>query len=79
MLRRGCVAAYRHRRAGILAAKHVGLEAVLQEPCETKHDLPFVITTEVTTEQAMREAVGQMNRLEFLREPPLVLPMEPSF
>ena len=64
--------------AGILAAKHIGLEAVLQEPCETKHDLPFVITTEVTTEQAMREAVGQMNRCDFLREPPLVLPMEPS-
>jgi len=64
--------------AGILAAKHVGLEAVLQMPCETKHDLPFVITTEITSEQAMREAVGQMAKLDFLREPPLVLPMEPS-
>jgi len=64
--------------AGILAAKHVGLEAVLQQPCDTKRDLPFVITTEVTTEQAMREAVGQMNRLDFLREPTVVLPMEPS-
>jgi len=64
--------------AGILAAKHIGLEAVLQEPCETKHDLPFVITTEVTTEQAMRDAVASINRLDFLREPPLALPMEPS-
>ncbi len=63
--------------AGILSAKHIGLEAVLQMPCDTKSDLPFVITTEVTTEQAMRDAVDQMNRLDFLREPPLALPMEP--
>jgi homoserine dehydrogenase len=63
--------------AGILAAKHVGLEAVLQEPCDTKHDLPFVITTETTTESAMREAVADMTKLDFLIEPPLALPMEP--
>ena len=54
----------------------IGLEAVLQEPCETKHDLPFVITTEVTSEQAIREAVEEMSRLDFLREAPLALPME---
>jgi len=63
--------------AGILAAKNVGLEAVLQEPCDTKHDLPFVITTETTTEQAMREAAEEMSKLDFLIEPPLALPMEP--
>jgi homoserine dehydrogenase len=63
--------------AGILAAKHIGLEAVLQEPCDTKHDLPFVITTETTTGQAMREAVEEMSKLDFLNEPPLALPMEP--
>jgi homoserine dehydrogenase len=62
--------------AGILAAKHVGLEAVLQEPCDTKHDLPFVITTETTTEHAMREAVDEMSKLDFLNEPPLALPLE---
>lgn len=62
--------------AGILAAKHIGLEAVLQQSCDTKHDLPFVITTEVTTEQAMCDAAEQMKGLNFLREPPLVLPME---
>jgi homoserine dehydrogenase len=62
--------------AGILAAKHVGLEAVLQEPCDTKHDLPFVITTETTTEHAMREAVEEMSKLDFLNEPPLALPLE---
>ncbi|MDQ6678074.1 MAG: homoserine dehydrogenase [Acidobacteriota bacterium] len=65
--------------AGILAAKHIGLEAVLQQPNDNKHDLPFVITTEETTEQAMREAVDEMSRLDFLREPPLSLPMESPF
>lgn len=63
--------------AGILASKQIGLEAVLQLPCETKNDLPFVITVEPSSEQAIRDAVAQMSRLTFLREPPLALPMEP--
>jgi homoserine dehydrogenase len=63
--------------AGILAEQHISLEAVLQLPNETKHDLPFVITVEPTYEHAVREAVQKMSHLEFLREPPLALPMEP--
>src|SRR3984885_5609017 len=63
--------------ARILAAKQISLEAVLQLPSETKHNLPFVITVEPSSEQAIREAVEQMSRLSFLREPPLALPMEP--
>ncbi len=63
--------------AGILAEKRISLEAVLQQPCDTKHDLPFVITVEPTTEAAVRAAVGQMETLDFLKEPPLALPMEP--
>ena len=51
--------------AGILAAKQISLEAVLQEPCDTKHDLPFVITVEPTSEQAIRDAVAQMSQLTF--------------
>ena len=62
--------------AGILASKHISLESVLQEPCDTKHDLPFVITVEPTSEQSVRDAVDEMSRLDFLREPPLALPME---
>src|SRR5579883_1222584 len=62
--------------AGILASKHIGLEAVLQEPCNTKHDLPFVITVEPTSEQAVREALEEMSQLDFMREAPLALPME---
>jgi homoserine dehydrogenase len=63
--------------AGILARKHVSLEAVLQLPCETKHDLPFVITIEPASEQAVREALQEMSPLDFLLEPPLALPMAP--
>jgi homoserine dehydrogenase len=62
--------------AGILASKNIGLEAVLQEPCGTKHDLPFVITTEQTTEQSISEAIEEMSRLDFMREAPLALPLE---
>lgn len=65
--------------ADILAAKKIGLEAVLQLPCDTKHDLPFVITVEPTTEKDIQDAVAQMNQLDFLREPTLALPMEPPF
>ena len=63
--------------AGILAEKHISLDAVLQEPCENKHDLPFVITLEPTSEQSVRDAVEKMSTLDFLREPPLAMPMEP--
>jgi homoserine dehydrogenase len=63
--------------AGILAGKKISLEAVLQEPCDTKHDLPFVITVESTSEQAVRDAVEEMSQLAFLKEAPLALPMEP--
>ncbi len=63
--------------AGILAEQRISLEAVLQLPSDSKHDLPFVITVEPTYEHAVREAVQKMSNLEFLREPPLALPMEP--
>lgn len=62
--------------AGILAEKHISLDAVLQLPCESKDNLPFVITTEPSPEQAVREAVERMSELSFLVEPPLALPME---
>jgi homoserine dehydrogenase len=61
---------------GILAKKNISLDAVLQLPCENKTDLPFVITVENSSEQAIREAVAEMSALEFLLEPPLALPVE---
>ena len=63
--------------SGILSAKHIGIEAVLQLPHENKLDLPFVITLEPTTESAVCQAAAEMSKLPFLLEPPLVLPMEP--
>jgi homoserine dehydrogenase len=62
--------------AGILAEKKISLEAVLQEPCDTKDDLPFVITVEPTSEQSVRDAVDEMSRLDFMRDAPLAMPME---
>jgi hypothetical protein len=37
-----------------------------------------VITLEETAEQAVREAVAEMEKMDFLLEPPLALPIEPS-
>ncbi len=65
--------------AGILAEQHISLEAVLQEPCETKGDLPFVITVEPTTERSIREAIARMSQLDFLLEPPLAMPIEAPY
>jgi homoserine dehydrogenase len=64
--------------ANILAGKNVSLDAVLQLPSDTKENLPFVITLETTSEQDVRDAVAQMAALDFLKEPPLALPMETS-
>ena len=60
----------------ILSEKNISLDAVLQLPSETKHNLPFVITVEPSPEKAIREAVHEMGRLDFMTEPPLALPME---
>lgn len=62
--------------AGILAARRVSLDAVLQLPSENKNNLPFVITVEPTSEQSVREALAEMSALDFLVEPPLAMPME---
>ena len=60
----------------ILADRQISLDAVLQAPCDTKDDLPFVITVEPTSEGAIRDAVTEMARLDFMVDPPLALPME---
>jgi homoserine dehydrogenase len=62
--------------ASILADASISLDAVLQLPSADKDDLPFVITVEPTTEQAVRDAVARMRGLDFLVEPPLVLTLE---
>jgi homoserine dehydrogenase len=64
--------------AGVLAARNVSLDAVLQLPGDSKDNLPFVITVESTVEQNVREALIEMSALDFLVEPPLAMPMEPG-
>ncbi|HUS05318.1 MAG TPA: homoserine dehydrogenase [Bryobacteraceae bacterium] len=63
--------------SAILAEKNISLDAVLQLPTDSKQDLPFVITVEPTSEQAIRDAVQRMSTLDFLADAPLALPMEP--
>ncbi|MCH8267881.1 MAG: homoserine dehydrogenase [Acidobacteria bacterium] len=64
------------RLASILAEEKISIDAVLQEPLTEKQNLPFVITVEPTTEAAITAALEKMKGLDFLREPPLALPME---
>jgi homoserine dehydrogenase len=64
--------------ASVLSEKNISIEAVLQLPCDTKHDLPFVITVEPTTEEAVRQAVNRIAEFDFLLEPPLAMPLEPG-
>lgn len=62
--------------ASALADQHISIEAVFQLPSDNWRNLPFVITVEPTSEQSIREALSLMRELNFLREPPLALPME---
>ncbi len=62
--------------AGILASKNISLDAVLQEPGQNPHDLPFVMTVEPALERSIQEAVAEMSGLDFLKDAPLALPIE---
>ena len=62
--------------AAILASHKISVDAVLQEPQFDKQDLPFVITVESARRDAIDAAITEMNRLDFLVEEPLALPLE---
>jgi len=64
--------------AAALAAEKISIEAVLQLPDEDAANLPFVITVEPAQESAIRAALARMEKLNFLIEPPLAMPMEVS-
>jgi len=64
--------------AAALAAEKISIEAVLQLPDEDAANLPFVITVEPAQESAIRSALARMEKLNFLIEPPLAMPMEVS-
>ena len=65
--------------ATILAKHKIGLDAVLQLPADNWRGLPFVITTEPTSEQAIRTALNEMSSEDFLTEPPLRCPWSAAF
>jgi homoserine dehydrogenase len=64
--------------AAALAAENISIEAVLQLPEADANSLPFVITVEPATEASIRAALARMEKLDFLTEPPLAMPMEAS-
>jgi len=64
------------RLANIVADENINIDAVFEEPNQDAGNLAFVISVKPTTETAVRAALARMEKLTFLREPPLVLPME---
>ncbi len=64
------------RLANIIAGEKINIDAVFEEPNQDPGNLAFVISVKPTTEKAVSAALSQMETLSFLREPPLVLPME---
>jgi homoserine dehydrogenase len=64
------------RLAAVLAGKGISLDAVLQLPEENWRDLPFVITTQPTTEESLRAALAEMATHDYLIEAPFAMPME---
>jgi homoserine dehydrogenase len=65
--------------AACLAKHEISLDAVLQLPTENWRDLPFVITTEPASEEAIRSALKEISQADFLKDPPLAMPMESGF
>ncbi len=61
--------------ATVLANQKISIDSVMQLPIENWRDVPFVITVEPAAESAVRAAIGEMQNMNFLLEPPLVMPM----
>jgi homoserine dehydrogenase len=62
--------------AAILAKNGISVDAVLQLPAGDKQNLPFVITIETTREAQVREAVAEMEKLPYMVEAPVAMPVE---
>ena len=57
--------------ARALAAELINIDALLQKPGHSKASLPFVVTVEPCAGSALRRALDQVARLDFLLAPPL--------
>ncbi len=60
--------------ATVLARNAISLDAVLQIPSQNWRDLPFVITVQPASEQAIRDAVAEMVAQDFYRSRPSPCP-----
>jgi len=62
------------RVCSILARHRINIDSVLQQPAMPKMRLPFVMTLESTPERNVTRAMGEIARLPFLAEPPVMMP-----
>jgi homoserine dehydrogenase len=61
--------------AGALSRHGINLDAVLQEPSQSKTALPFVITLEECDPDSLAAALSEIAALDFHVEPPLAMPI----
>jgi homoserine dehydrogenase len=64
------------RIATVLAEQNINIDAVLEEPGQASHNLPFMISVKPTSESALAAALSRMRGFDFLTESPLALPIE---
>ncbi len=63
------------RLAHILASHEINIDSVLQESWSERERLPFVISVDPTPHATIEKAVAEMNSLDFVQAPPVVLPI----
>ena len=59
----------------VLATYAINVDAVLQLPGHSREALPFAITLEPCSQQALDAALDEIGKLHFLAQPPLCLPI----
>ncbi|HUI41500.1 MAG TPA: homoserine dehydrogenase [Terriglobia bacterium] len=62
------------RVCGILGRHRINIDSVLQEPAPSKARSPFAMSLEPARQGQVARAVGEIARLPFLAEPPLLMP-----
>jgi homoserine dehydrogenase len=61
--------------AGAFSRHHINVDAVLQRPGYSKSKLAFVMTLESCRKSTLRAALAEIDKFDFLAEPPLNLPI----
>ena len=57
--------------ASALAREGINIDALLQKPGYSKQNMPFVVTVEPCSGAALRRALGEVEQMDCLLEPPL--------